>query len=201
MEKDYYIIGIDEVGRGPVAGPVAVGVVAYKKSDEERLKELIEGVNDSKKISAKKREVMFEQAQECCSGGLLRFCIGFTGAGTIDSKGISYSIKKSLESALEKIDIDCNRCELFLDGGLVAPEKYKNQHTIIGGDGKEFSIALASIVAKVSRDRKMIDFSREFPEYGFEKHKGYGTRAHMESIKKFGMSKIHRISFLKNLHK
>ena len=197
MNEDYYIVGIDEVGRGPVAGPVAVGAVAYKRSDENKLKKLIANVNDSKKLSEKKRESVFEDTKKYCNEGLLRFCVAFVGQGTIDSKGISYSLRKALDSALIGVNVDADTCEVLLDGGLNASDKFKKQKTIIGGDGKEFAISLASIVAKVSRDKKMLALGEKYPLYGFEKHKGYGTREHMENIKKHGMSKVHRISFLK----
>jgi len=196
-----YIIGIDEVGRGPVAGPVAVGAVVYAREDIEILKESLPNVRDSKKLSQKRRGEIFALALEKKKEGLVDFTVAFVGPKTIDKNGIVYAINQSLRISLNRIAIDPDDCIVMLDGGLYAPEEYKNQTTIIKGDQKEFAISLASIVAKVSRDKKMIDASKEFPEYGFEKHKGYGTQKHMIAIKKLGMLDIHRRSFLGGLHK
>jgi len=194
-----YIIGIDEVGRGPVAGPVAVGAVVYAKENEIELKEFFMNVRDSKLLSQKKRGEIFALALKKKKEGLINFAVGFIGPSTIDKKGIVHAIKESLKISLERISIDPDNCVVLLDGGLYAPEKYKNQSTIIKGDQKEFAISLASIIAKVSRDKKMVDASKEFPDYGFEKHKGYGTKLHMLAIKEHGMLDIHRRSFLKNI--
>jgi len=194
-----YIIGIDEVGRGPVAGPVAVGAVVYAAQDIEILKETIVNVRDSKKLSQKRRGEVFAQAIEKKKEGLIDFSVGFIGPKTIDEKGIVYAIKESLRISLTRIAINPDDCVVLLDGGLYAPDEYKNQSTIIKGDQKEFAISLASIIAKVSRDKKMVDMGKEFPGYGFEKHKGYGTRQHMVAIKELGMLDVHRKSFLKNI--
>jgi ribonuclease HII len=117
----------------------------------------------------------------------------------IDSYGIVSAIQKALCLSLKKLNVDPKECLVLLDGGLHAPKEFIHQKTIIKGDEKEFAIALASVMAKVTRDRKMVQFSVKYPEYGFDTHKGYGTKKHYEGIKKHGTCDLHRISFLKKL--
>jgi ribonuclease HII len=183
-----YLIGVDEVGRWPVAGPVAVGVVAYEISDEEFLREKMPEAKDSKKMTEKKREKVFEVLQELKGkkggGGAatqkpkIFAKVSFVSAKEIDKFGIVPSIQKALNSSLEKIlaEIEVEKkfenIILKLDGGLKFDEKIKNQETIIKGDEKEFVISLASIVAKVMRDREMVKMAKKYPEYFLEKHKG-----------------------------
>jgi len=198
-----YTIGIDEVGRGPVAGPVAVGALMVA---EERMKEVIgmfENFKDSKKLSPKKRNEWFENIKRAKKEGLLDYKIIFVDNKEIDKKGIVPSIQACINKSLKQLQkswLPSNQLSdilILLDGGLKAPEEFINQKTIIKGDEKELVIALASIVAKVTRDSLMCKFAKEYSEYGLEKHKGYGTKAHMEAIKKYGLSKIHRKTFLK----
>jgi ribonuclease HII len=269
-KKILYKIGIDEVGRGPVAGPVAVGGVFYAVELEKELSEKLKGMTDSKKLSEKKREGFLEEVKKLKSEkyfdenldksctdiprnrgmnkkggdlsleGLCEFerknpedfsaveergefnsfkifsSVVFVSAKDVDKFGIVPSIQKALNSVLENIleskelsaiatskevgpKIDLDQIKVLLDGGLKAPEKFKNQETIVKGDQKEFSISCASVVAKVLRDRKMVEYGKEFPEYFFEKHKGYGTKLHMESIKKHGICHLHRKTFLKKI--
>ena len=212
--KKKYLIGVDEVGRGPVAGPVAVGVVAYEVSDEKFLRDKMTEARDSKKMTEKRREKVFAVLQELkgVEGGggeaatkkpKIFAKVSFVSAQEIDKFGIVPSIQKALNSSLEKIlseiEVEENFENIFLklDGGLKFHEKIKNQETIIKGDDKEFVISLASIVAKVVRDSEMKKMAKKYPEYFLEKHKGYGTKAHMEAIKKNGLTKIHRKTFLK----
>lgn len=191
-----YILGIDEVGRGPVAGPVCVCAFKIEKNlYEKMLKENLLPDRDSKKLTDKKREEWFKKAKKWKEEEVSDYAISYVDARMIDRFGIVRAIKAALEKTIlilgNKEDF-----EILLDGGLKAPERFKNQKTIIKGDEKEPVIALASICAKVSRDNLMIKMSKKFPNYGFEMHKGYGTKSHLEAIKKFGKTEIHRNSFL-----
>ncbi len=188
-----FLIGIDEVGRGPIAGPVAVGAFVFLKKEASRF---FKGVKESKQLSEAKREEWFKKIQEAQKLGLINFAVTFQSEKVIDSKGISFAIKKCLANSLKKIKINPIYAEVRLDGGLKAPLEYKNQKTIIKGDAKEQVIALASICAKVLRDRAMREWSKTHPNYGFEVHKGYGTKAHYIAIKKHGLTPLHRLSFL-----
>lgn len=190
------IIGIDEVGRGPIAGPVAVGAFMFL---DKKAKKLFKGVKESKQLTAQKREEWFKQIQQAKKSGLIDFRVTFQSEKVIDGKGLSYAIKKALNKSLSSLihfSGDPTSVKVLLDGGLKAPIEYTNQKTIIRGDEKEITIALASICAKVLRDRKMLILSHKYAKYNFEKHKGYGTRAHYDAIRKFGLSKVHRKSFM-----
>lgn len=193
-----FTIGIDEVGRGPIAGPVAVGAFVFLKPEA---KKLFRGVKESKQLSEQQREEWFEHIQDACEAGHVDFCVTFQGEKIIDTKGLSYAIKTALFRSLGNIvvrnSLKLKNIKVLLDGGLKAPANYINQKIIIKGDEKEMTIALASICAKVLRDRKMNELAKRHPKYGFEKHKGYGTRAHYVAIKNHGMLSIHRKSFLK----
>lgn len=198
-----YTIGIDEVGRGPVAGPVAVGALMVSEEKLKEVTKMFEGFKDSKKLTPKKRNEWFENIKKAREDKLLDYKIIFVDNKEIDKNGIAPSIKACVNKSLKILQEPCscgfNECLVLLDGGLKAPKEYENQKTIIKGDEKELLIALASIVAKVTRDALMCKFAKDYPEYGFEKHKGYGTKNHMEAIKKFGMCEIHRKSFLSKL--
>lgn len=185
-----YIVGIDEVGRGPLAGPVAVGVLVMKESSK-----IFSGVRDSKQLSAKQREEWFEKIKAARSRGGIDFAVSFVSHDLIDRKGISWALRVAAARSLARLAISTDS-EIFLDGGLRASETFKNQQTIIRGDEKVPAIALASIVAKVTRDRLMIRLAKKYPKYNFDKHKGYGTKAHYQAIKENGLCPIHRRSFL-----
>jgi len=195
-----YLIGIDEVGRGPVAGPVTICAFKILENEYEKLlaENFFDKLRDSKKLSEKKREEWFAKFAELEKQKIIEYsCLSKT-AGDIDAIGISICIQKLIAETLDELNatpID----KIFLDGSLNAPAEFPNQETIIKGDEKIPVISCASIIAKVLRDRKMTDFHAEFPEYGLDKHKGYGTSKHMEAIKKHGVSKIHRLTYLKNL--
>lgn len=199
VKKHKYTIGIDEVGRGPLAGPIAVGAVCIYAEYHTKVKKLFPVVKDSKKLTAKKREEWLTQIKEAKSLGYLSFAVSFVSPSVIDKRGLSYAIRIALEKSLSAIEHDANKTKVLLDGALRAPAHYLNQETIIKGDEKELTIALASIVAKVARDARMVLLAKKFPAYGFEKHKGYGTRAHYEAIKKNGTTLHHRKSFLKGI--
>jgi ribonuclease HII len=189
-----YLIGIDEAGRGPLAGPVSVGAVCLPQDFNT---ELLVGVRDSKKLSPQARDDWFTKLTHWEQEGLLHFHVALVSAQIIDTKGITHAIKQGLEECLDILDIHHDDCMILLDGSLHAPERFKLQQTIIKGDDIEPIISLASIAAKVTRDRYIIKIAEKYPQYGFEIHKGYGTKAHRDKIKKFGPCKIHRKSFLK----
>lgn len=195
--KPIYTIGIDEVGRGPLAGPVAVGAFVIKGKLPVQFKK----VRDSKQLTALGRAIWFEKIKlmQRDKNSRINFAVSFVNARLIDKNGISWAIKTALKRSLKKLNIDPAKSLVLLDGGLKAPQEFKNQKTIIKGDEKESVIALASIVAKVLRDRKMEKLSRMYPEYDFHVHKGYGTKAHVAKIRKYGASSIHRKSFLHNI--
>lgn len=199
--KTKFIVGIDEVGRGPVAGPVTVCAVlmtenAYKKFQAS---EISENLKDSKKLTEKRRLEWFVNIIKWQKKGMLDFAIFNLSASAIDKFGITSAIQKCLNKCLEKLEVptESGRAEILLDGSLIAPDKYENQKTIIGGDDSEPIISLASVVAKVTRDKYMEMKAKQYPEYNLAQHKGYGTRAHMEAIEKYGLSNFHRKSFLR----
>lgn len=187
-----YIVGIDEVGRGPLAGPVAVGAVMVSEDFDWNQ---IPGIRDSKKLTEKAREKIAALAEGLEKMGAIKTSVHFSSAKVIDDYGIVPAIRAALENTLISLKTPLS-ARILLDGGLKAPEKFSNQTSIIKGDSKELSIALASIVAKVRRDRLMNELSEKYPGYGLEKHKGYGTAAHIQSIQRYGASEIHRKSFL-----
>ncbi len=190
-----YIVGIDEVGRGPIAGPVAVGAFICKLEFFDSIS-IDTPLRDSKKLTKKQREKWFEYLKLEKEKGNCDFAVSMVNAEWIDKVGIVRSIKKALESSLKKVVKDPKEVFVYLDGGLKAPEEFINQETIIKGDELHSVISCASIVAKVSRDTLMSKYGEEHPEYGFENHVGYGTKAHYEAIKKHGVSVLHRKTFI-----
>ena len=181
-----YVCGIDEAGRGPLAGPVVVASVMLPENS------MIEGVNDSKKISESKREKLYDIIlQEAISYG-----IGIIYQDEIDEINILQATKKGLHEAVANMNVKPN---VILVDALTGIDTlgipYKS---IIKGDAKSYSIGAASIIAKVTRDRIMREWDKVYPEYGFAGHKGYGTAKHIEAIKKYGLTPIHRRSFCKN---
>ncbi len=196
-----YIVGIDEVGRGPLAGPVAVcAFMITEKGVERFLLQKSLGklpLRDSKKLSKLQRELWFAEIKKLQKEGKCDFVVSMVSAQKIDKIGIAPAIRFALARSLYKLNTKSYQL-IFLDGGLKAPVEYKNQQTIIKGDEKIPVISLASICAKVMRDGHMQKIAKKYPEYGFERHVGYGTRAHYAAIKKHGVTEIHRRSFLKN---
>ncbi len=199
--KIKYMIGIDEVGRGPLAGPVAVGAVCIKAEHARRVKNFFPVVKDSKKLSSKARELWRARIHDAERMGYLSCAVSFVAPSVIDKKGLTAAIQSAIDTSLSEIEHDANKTKVLLDGGLHAPKQYLLQKTIIRGDEKELAIALASIVAKVARDSRMVLLAKKYPQYGFEKHKGYGTRGHYAALKKNGLTPHHRKSFLKNIEK
>jgi len=190
-----YVIGIDEAGRGPLAGPVAVGAV---KIPLDFNKNFFKSIKDSKKLSPNERELWFQLALEARKSGALNFAVFLVSEKVIDRKGISYAIKLGIKRCLSALNITKD-AQVFLDGGIKAPEKFTHQLTVVKGDEKIPVVSLASVVAKVTRDRKMVRLSKKFPEFGFHVHKGYGTSLHRLALRKYGSTVIHRQSFLTRL--
>lgn len=188
-----FILGVDEAGRGPLAGPVSVGVIAVPEGFDVALE--FPGVADSKKLSEKKREEIFEMLIARVASGDARFAVEFESAETIDREGIVPAVRRALARGVNALAPDAALVKIQLDGALRAPPEYA-QETIIHGDALIPIISLASVAAKVLRDRLMCDLAKQYPEYGFEKHKGYGTKAHYEMLLKYGPCNIHRRSFL-----
>ena len=191
-----YIIGIDEAGRGPLAGPVAIGVALVKADFDFKL---LKGVRDSKKLLEKQREEWFLKLKDWKKQSLIDFKVSLIGAKIIDEKGISHAIRKGIKSCLKRLEADPKSSKVLLDGSLKAPDSFENQITIIGGDDKEPIISIASIAAKVTRDRKMKRLAVLYPKYQFEVHKGYGTALHCQLLRQYGASEIHRQSFISGI--
>ena len=180
------ICGVDEAGRGPLAGPVCAAAVILPKGM------IIEGVNDSKKLSEKKRDMLFDVVKESA----LAYSIAFATIEEIEEINILNATMLAMKRAVEGLDIKADFA--YIDGNrtpnLDIPCEY-----IVKGDARSMSVAAASILAKVARDRLMLNFAQDYPLYHFEKHKGYGTKVHMDAIREYGPCPIHRLSFLKNI--
>lgn len=190
FEKKYqsdfgYICGIDEAGRGPLAGPVVAGACILPKDCE------ILYLNDSKKLSASKRELLYD---EICDKAIA-YGVGIVSAQRIDEINILQATYEAMQQAIDKMDITP---DLLLVDAVTVPNVSMKQVGIVKGDAKSVSIAAASILAKVTRDRIMTEFDEVYPEYGFAKHKGYGSATHIETIKKIGPCPLHRETFIKN---
>lgn len=182
-KEGYKIIaGVDEAGRGPWAGPVVAGAVILPENIS------IDGINDSKKLTAKKREELFLEINKKA----LAVSIGICEASVIDRVNILNATYMAMDKALKDLKI---RPDMVLIDGNPVPSMGFTQLSIIKGDSKSISIAAASIIAKVTRDRIMAEASKIYPEYKFEKHKGYGTKIHRELLEQHGVSHIHRKSF------
>ncbi len=192
-----YLVGVDEAGRGPLAGPVSVAAVAIP-FDSDYMK-LFVGVDDSKKLSAIRREHFFSILSTTARKNDVRFSVSFSSAAFIDSNGITSAIQNALDRALRHVVLEPKYTQIFLDGSLRAPSEYEQQKTIIGGDASVPIISLSSIAAKVVRDHHIIKLAKEYPYYAFEKNKGYGTRVHMEALLRYGPSTIHRRTFLRKM--
>ncbi len=197
-----YLIGIDEAGRGPLAGPVSVGAVTVPLDFDWKL---VAGAKDSKKMTPKSREILYSTMTTLRENGTLDFAVAFSSSSMIDQYGIVPSIKSALARALNKTLLTKNLeasplgFEILLDGGLRAPLEFAHQRTIIRGDQSEPVISLASIAAKVERDRLMVRLSKKFPTYQLGVHKGYGTALHRRLILEHGLSEIHRRTFCRAL--
>ncbi|MBM3272479.1 ribonuclease HII [Candidatus Kaiserbacteria bacterium] len=193
-----WIVGVDEAGRGALAGPVSVGAVLYPSDfDWQELYALVTRrgpvrLRDSKQLSAQQREILFEKIAE---HGRLKHAVGFVTADVIDQIGIVNATHEAAAAAIRALGISPERACVQLDAGLRAPSEWQ-QESFVRGDATYPAIAFASIIAKVSRDRLMEDFAEEYPAYGFEGHKGYGTTVHTAALARHGMSMIHRRTFV-----
>ena len=190
-----HVVGIDEAGRGPLAGPVSVGLVKIPAGFNKRF---FKGIKDSKQLTLVEREFWFALATEARKRGELDFKVSLVSEKIIDKHGISHALRLGIKRCLLTLRVN-NKSKIFLDGSLKAPVEFKNQLTVIRGDEKIPVISLASICAKVIRDRKMVKLSKKFPEFNFHINKGYGTLMHRKAIQKYGLTELHRRSFLKKL--
>lgn len=180
------IAGVDEAGRGPLAGPVFAAAVILPENC------FIPGLNDSKKLSEKKREELFDIICEKA----VSYCIADISHERIDEINILNATFEAMNKAVNGLDVTPDY--VLIDGNRIKGMDVAHE-TVVKGDAKSVSIAAASILAKVSRDRVMYDAAKQYPQYGFDKHKGYGTKAHCEAILKYGPCKIHRRTFLKKI--
>lgn len=194
-----YIVGVDEVGRGPVAGPLYLCACMVETSLVE---EIVAGtkdpVRDSKKLTENMRNRWDAYLRDLKKEGKVWFAIASVPAYEIDRVGMAQSLKFAVERVLKDLVRDPQNTQVLLDGGLSAPVQYAQQ-TIIKGDEKFPVISFASVIAKVARDSLMKKIAEKYTDYGFESHKGYGTAKHMDAIRQFGPTKIHRLSFLGNV--
>lgn len=195
MDKGYSLIaGVDEVGRGPIAGPVVAAACIFDRDVD------IVGIDDSKKLSEKKREQFFDEIKDKA----LAYGIGEASCEVIDEINILEATKLAMKRAIDEADKMLeskgrDRIQIVIFDAVKINDLKKEQMSVIKGDQTYFSVAAASILAKVTRDKLMKEYDKVYPEYGFASNKGYGTKAHYEGIKKAGITEIHRKSFLKNL--
>lgn len=188
------VIGIDEVGRGPLAGPLTV--CACRINGEVPLSIFPKGkLRDSKRLSPKARRAVLHAITPFLESGVVEFALLHTEAAKIDQNGMSQCLKEAVAEVLSTLKAGTDDF-IRLDGALRAPESFTRVETIIKGDENELSIALASIFAKVARDELMARLAAEYPEYSWENNAGYGTQAHREAIKKYGLTEHHRQSFI-----
>lgn len=215
-----YLIGIDEAGRGPLAGPLSVAAVCVPVG--VAVADICAGVTDSKKLSPSRREEIYcvletartktvrptvrprgsDKAMQhpvLHRGGMVcMYAHTHIMPATLDKWGMGKALRVAVARVLDKLAIDPGQARVLLDGSLKAPATYTDQQTIIKGDLTEPIIGAASIIAKVRRDRAMVRYARRYPQYGFEQHKGYGTRAHCKAVQTYGPCAIHRQRFLNN---
>lgn len=192
-EKSFYndsvqiLCGVDEAGRGPLAGPVCAAAVILPKET------VIEGLNDSKKLSEKKREQLYDVICETA----VSYAISFATVAEIEELNILHATQLAMIRAIDELDPVPDLA--LIDGNQAGDIKFPHE-TVIKGDASCVSIAAASILAKVTRDRFMVEMAEQYPNYHFEKHKGYGTKDHYNALREFGPCPIHRPSFLKKIH-
>ena len=188
LKRGYsFVCGVDEAGRGPLAGPVCAAAVILDPSVE------LEGVNDSKKLSEKKREALFDVI---CQKAVA-YSIAFATVEEIEEVNILNATYLAMNRAIEGLSVKADFA--LIDGNRVPKDIKIDCQTVVKGDAKSLSIAAASILAKVTRYRLLLEYDEKYPKYNFAKHKGYGTAEHMEAIRKYGVSEVHRPSFLKKL--
>lgn len=178
-----YICGVDEAGRGPLAGPVVAAAVILPKDC------YIEYLNDSKKVPEKRREALYKEIHNRA----IAVGTGIVSSDVIDEINVLNATYKAMKEALSKLD---TKPQVILADAVCIPDISVPQESIIKGDAKSVSIAAASIIAKVTRDRMMYEYDEMYPEYGFARHKGYGTRFHMDALKRYGQCPIHRKTYI-----
>lgn len=181
------VCGVDEAGRGPLAGPVCAAAVILPEDA------VVEGLNDSKKLSEKKREALYDVIKEKA----IAFCVAYGTLEEIETLNILQATFLAMNRAIDGLAVKPDFA--LIDGNRVPKDIKIPCETVVKGDGKSMSVAAASVLAKVTRDRLMLEYDKKYPEYDFKKHKGYGTKEHTELIKKYGPCEIHRMSFLKNI--
>lgn len=199
-----YVIGIDEVGRGALAGPITVAAAFLPDNLLLKIKKSGFKMRDSKKLSPKQRQEWFQYIKNRLR---LAYGLAFVSPKVIDRINISQAANLAAGRALQKLKtsqvVNFNKVDILLDGGLYINinKKNLNSKTIIKGDEKIPAIMLASIIAKVSRDRLMVKINKKYSLYGFDRHKGYGTQRHIKAIQRYGPSKLHRLTFIKKYYK
>ncbi len=181
------VCGVDEAGRGPLAGPVCAAAVILPEDCD------LPGLNDSKKLTEKKREALYDRILEKA----LAYGIAFSSVEEIEEINILSAALLAMNRAIEKLSV---KPDIALIDGNTTRDIRVNARSVVGGDGKCACIAAASVLAKVTRDRLMCEMAKEYPQYGFEKHKGYGTKVHYAALEEYGPSPIHRMSFLKKFY-
>ena len=213
MKKVKYIIGIDEVGRGPLAGPVTVAACCIIKNfpDKKNKKEKLPPLRDSKQLSETQREAWFRAMRAAKKEGNIGYAIVSIKPAVIDAINISKAANRAATKALEKLFIQLTNkikknCRVLLDGGLYLNPLHSAYYlphtkTIVKGDEKIKEVALASIIAKVTRDRMMIRLHKKHPRYGFHNHKGYGTAQHRKALRTHGPTELHRLTFIKKYNR
>jgi len=182
-----YVVGVDEAGRGPLAGPVVVGAVLILSKSE-----VVDGVRDSKMLSKNQREALYDDITKCSTA----WGVGIVSSNEIDRMGIKNAVKEAMILAVSDVEKKLkNKIEYVISDGAVYLLEDRKMLSINHGDMYHYSISAASIIAKVTRDRIMDEYAKKFPKYGFEKHMGYGTKLHLEAISKYGICDIHRRSY------
>ena len=181
------VCGVDEAGRGPLCGPVCCAAVILNPDDP------IEGVNDSKKLTEKRREALFDEITRRA----LAYKIVFITPQEIDERNILWATMDGMAQAVAGLDLRPDH--VLIDGNRCPPGLAQTAESVVKGDANSASSAAASILAKVSRDRVMLEYAKQYPGYHFEKHKGYGTKVHVEALHEFGPCPIHRKTFLKKI--
>lgn len=187
IERYGAVCGVDEAGRGPLAGPVCAAAVILPRGTH------IEGLNDSKKLSEKKRESLYKEITECAEA----WSVAWASESEIDQMNILHATFLAMRRAIEGLSVTPGYALIDGNRAYGMPLPYG---CVVGGDGKYSCIAAASVLAKVSRDRYMCELARKYPQYEFERHKGYGTKLHYEKLRQYGPSEVHRKSFLVKMH-
>ena len=195
------IVGVDEAGRGPLAGPVVAAAVLLRRDAYERsdVVQYLTDANDSKKLSPEKRVQLFGRILGLVEKGQLCYAVKQEGVKAIEELNILGATKRAMQRALDELLSACTLSTAVLVDGLPLKNFTHHHEGVVGGDGKSFAIALASIIAKVQRDRIMMDLHADYPVYGFDRHKGYGTREHRDAIHDHGPCPHHRPLFLRKI--